>query len=90
MAEGNFSLHGKMEKCHIQSVLHLCTSICTSSLLYLFRVKYVLSGHHGPLCGLRRNPFNSKFFLSIGQLHLSVTWVSCMGAIVQKGGRRVV
>ncbi|KAG1662467.1 hypothetical protein FOA52_009675 [Chlamydomonas sp. UWO 241] len=30
------------------------------------RVKYVLSGHHGPLTGLRRNPFNSKFFLSIG------------------------
>ena len=30
------------------------------------RVKYVLSGHHGPICGLRRNPFNSKFFLSIG------------------------
>ncbi|GAX76954.1 hypothetical protein CEUSTIGMA_g4401.t1 [Chlamydomonas eustigma] len=30
------------------------------------RVKYVLAGHHGPLFGLRRNPFNSKFFLSIG------------------------
>eukprot|EP00955_Chlamydomonas_euryale_P087613 364310-Chlamydomonas_euryale.AAC.9 len=30
------------------------------------RVKYVLSGHHGPLSGLRRNPFNSKYFLSIG------------------------
>lgn len=30
------------------------------------RVKYVLSGHHGPLCGLRRNPFNPKYFLSIG------------------------
>ena len=30
------------------------------------RVKYVLSGHHGPICGLKRNPFNSKFFLSIG------------------------
>jgi hypothetical protein len=31
------------------------------------RVKYVLSGHHGPLCGLRRNPFNPKYFLSIGE-----------------------
>lgn len=30
------------------------------------RVKYVLSGHHGPIYGLRRNPFNSKYFLSIG------------------------
>uniref|UniRef100_A0A7S3R946 Uncharacterized protein n=1 Tax=Dunaliella tertiolecta TaxID=3047 RepID=A0A7S3R946_DUNTE len=30
------------------------------------RVKYVLSGHHGPLYGLRRNPFSSKYFLSIG------------------------
>jgi hypothetical protein len=30
------------------------------------RVKYVLSGHHGPLCGLRRNPFSSKYFLSVG------------------------
>lgn len=32
------------------------------------RVKYVLSGHHGPLSGLRRNPFNSKYFLSIGRI----------------------
>ena len=24
------------------------------------RVKYVLNGHHGPIAGLRRNPFNSK------------------------------
>lgn len=30
------------------------------------RVKYVLTGHHGPIYGLKRNPFNSKFFLSIG------------------------
>mmetsp|Transcript_4806 Transcript_4806/g.8358 ORF Transcript_4806/g.8358 Transcript_4806/m.8358 type:complete len:557 (+) Transcript_4806:181-1851(+) len=30
------------------------------------RVKYVLTGHHGPIYGLRRNPFNSKYFLSIG------------------------
>lgn len=30
------------------------------------RVKYVLNGHHGPIYGLRRNPFNSKYFLSIG------------------------
>eukprot|EP00798_Chlamydomonas_sp_ICE-L_P028284 gene28284-31392_t len=30
------------------------------------RVKYSLSGHHGPIYGLRRNPFNSKFFMSIG------------------------
>lgn len=30
------------------------------------RVKYVLNGHHGPVYGLRRNPFNPKYFLSIG------------------------
>jgi hypothetical protein len=30
------------------------------------RVKYVLTGHHGPIYGLRRNPFNTKYFLSIG------------------------
>ena len=30
------------------------------------RVKYVLNGHHGPITGLRRNPFNTKYFLSIG------------------------
>mmetsp|Transcript_37152 Transcript_37152/g.82649 ORF Transcript_37152/g.82649 Transcript_37152/m.82649 type:complete len:561 (+) Transcript_37152:351-2033(+) len=30
------------------------------------RVKYVLNGHHGPIYGLRRNPFSSKYFLSIG------------------------
>jgi hypothetical protein len=30
------------------------------------RVKYVLNGHHGPIYGLRRNPFNSKYFMSIG------------------------
>lgn len=42
------------------------------------RVKYVLSGHHGPLCGLRRNPYNSKYFLSIGEheagAHVSRSW----------------
>ncbi|GLC43800.1 Dynein [Pleodorina starrii] len=38
------------------------------------RVKYVLSGHHGPIYGLRRNPFNSKYFLSIGDWTARV-WV---------------
>uniref|UniRef100_A0A7S0V3I3 Uncharacterized protein n=1 Tax=Polytomella parva TaxID=51329 RepID=A0A7S0V3I3_9CHLO len=32
----------------------------------LDRVKYTLTGHHGPIYGLRRNPFNSKYFLSVG------------------------
>lgn len=38
------------------------------------RVKYTLQGHHGPVYGLRRNPFASKFFLSIGDWTARV-WV---------------
>jgi hypothetical protein len=38
------------------------------------RIKYALSGHHGPIYGLRRNPFNTKYFLSIGDWTARV-WV---------------
>ena len=47
-------------------IMHVCTagkSLCNS--LWQLVVMY-LTGHHGPVYGLVRNPFYPKYFLSIG------------------------